>query len=270
MDRSTTPCTEPVAKTLATLAAGLGALALARLRRRRVRGQSIRLCRPFRFRQQKEDPRMTERAPLHHPAEHQPPSAAWVARDREGRLAARFRRRPQTGGRRQGGGGEAAGDQARSHQSLLRQGDFARQNVQQEGRRGGRKWRCRSRMPPTRRRRTRRARKPRRRREKAIDHTLNAPTVAPENDPFHPQPPKSYDGMSNSTRQQRQLLIALPILPNRNAGAGRIGLKNRLASRTWGNGGRAKLSFSCNLGPSSPVRHDGDFDARPTLRARPT
>ena len=33
--------------------------------------------------------------------------------------------------------------------------------------------------------------------QKAIDHSLNAPTVAPEDDPFHPQAPKSYEGMSN-------------------------------------------------------------------------
>jgi hypothetical protein len=33
--------------------------------------------------------------------------------------------------------------------------------------------------------------------QKAIDHSLNAPTVAPENDPFHPPAPKSYEGMSN-------------------------------------------------------------------------
>lgn len=32
--------------------------------------------------------------------------------------------------------------------------------------------------------------------QKAIDHSLNAPTVAPEDDPFHPQQPKSYEGMS--------------------------------------------------------------------------
>jgi hypothetical protein len=33
--------------------------------------------------------------------------------------------------------------------------------------------------------------------QKPIDHTLNAPTVAPEDDPFHPQAPKSYEGMSS-------------------------------------------------------------------------
>jgi hypothetical protein len=33
--------------------------------------------------------------------------------------------------------------------------------------------------------------------QKPIDHTLNAPTVAPEEDPFHRETPKSYDGMSN-------------------------------------------------------------------------
>ncbi len=33
--------------------------------------------------------------------------------------------------------------------------------------------------------------------QKAIDHSLNAPAVAPEDDPFHPQAPKSYEGMSN-------------------------------------------------------------------------
>ena len=32
---------------------------------------------------------------------------------------------------------------------------------------------------------------------KPIDHSLNAPTVAPEDDPFHPQAPRSYEGMSN-------------------------------------------------------------------------
>ena len=33
--------------------------------------------------------------------------------------------------------------------------------------------------------------------QKAIDHSLNAPTVPAEDDPFHPQAPKSYEGMSN-------------------------------------------------------------------------
>lgn len=33
--------------------------------------------------------------------------------------------------------------------------------------------------------------------QKAVDQSLNAPKVAPGDDPFHPQAPKSYDGMSN-------------------------------------------------------------------------
>jgi hypothetical protein len=33
--------------------------------------------------------------------------------------------------------------------------------------------------------------------QKPIDHTLNAPTLTPEEDPFHRETPKSYDGMSN-------------------------------------------------------------------------
>jgi hypothetical protein len=32
--------------------------------------------------------------------------------------------------------------------------------------------------------------------QKPVDQSLNAPTVAPENDPFHPQAPSSYEGMS--------------------------------------------------------------------------
>ena len=63
-------------------------------------------------------------------------------------------------------------------------------------------------MPPTRRRRTGRASKAATSPQKAIDHTLNAPTVAPENDPFHPQPPKSYDGMSNPPGNTANYLIA--------------------------------------------------------------
>jgi hypothetical protein len=33
--------------------------------------------------------------------------------------------------------------------------------------------------------------------QKPVDQSLNAPTIAPEQDPFHPQAPDSYKGMSN-------------------------------------------------------------------------
>jgi hypothetical protein len=195
LDRAEPIAPKLVAKTLATLAAGVGVLALAGCGGIEFEGKLFDYA-GLSGSGQKQDPRMTERAPLIIPPDTNrlpPPGAPAIARGdwpldsdvaRKQAVAAKETEEKQR---------EIKNDPTNPYagKETLLDKMFSKKDDEEEE----------VAVPepdaadktPQDRARAQAAASP----QKAIDHSLNAPTVAPENDPFHPQTPKSYDGMSN-------------------------------------------------------------------------
>ncbi len=195
LDRAQPSAPKQVAKTLAALVAGLGMLALAGCGGVEFEGKLFDYA-GLSGSGQKQDPRMTERAPLIIPPNTNrlpPPGSPAIARGdwpldsdvaRKQAVAAKEAEEKER---------EIKNDPTNpySGKETLLDKMFSKKDAEEEE----------VAVPepdaadktPQDRTRAQAATSP----QKAIDHTLNAPTVAPENDPFHPPTPKSYDGMSN-------------------------------------------------------------------------